>query len=101
MLDNPIVRLLAAIHDNVDRLCENLERDRPDLAASVRQNASWIPRPTELLHVASPSARSSAHHLGGLLYDALAEGLIDARRFDVLMVQRTRAERVLRTRGQR
>ena len=101
MLDNAFVRLLADIHDNVDRLCEDLQRDRPDLAASVREQADWIPRPAELPQVATSPATSTVHNLGGLLYDALAEGIIDGRRFDVLMVQRTRAERVLRARGQR
>jgi hypothetical protein len=101
MLDNPIVRLLVDIHQNVDRLCEDLQTDRPDLAASVRQHAAWIPRPADLLRGDSPPATSSVHRLGGLLYEALDEGLIDARQFDVLMVERTRAERVLRTRGQR
>jgi hypothetical protein len=101
MLDNPIVRLLAHIHHNVDQLCEDLERDRPDLAASVRSQAEWIPRPAELLDIPTPPATSNVHRLGGLLYEALDVGLIDARQFDVLMVQRTRAEHALRARGRR
>jgi hypothetical protein len=101
MLDNPIVRLLAHIHHNVDRLCEELEPDRPDLAQSVRAQADWIPRPRELLDVLAPPVPSPVHELGGLLYEALDAGVIDARKFDVLMVQRARAAEVLRARGER
>jgi hypothetical protein len=95
MLDNSLVRLLVEIHRNVDRVCEDLQTDRPDLAASVRQHAAWIPRPEDLLRGDSSPSRRSVRRLTALLYDALDEGVIDARQFDVLMVERARAARVL------
>jgi hypothetical protein len=39
--------------------------------------------------------------LGPLLYDALDEGLVDARHFDALMLERARAERVISRREPR
>jgi hypothetical protein len=101
MLKDPINQLLTAIHRNVDRVCEDLQHDRPDLAASVREHASWIPRPEDL-GARDPALTTTNNSLGALhplFYDALAEGLIDARQFDVLMVERVRAARALDERG--
>jgi hypothetical protein len=101
MRNDPLIELLTEIHRNVDRVCEDLQRDRPDLAESLRQHAAWIPRPEELSRGVLPPTETSIRHLGPLLYDALDEGLVDARRFDALMLTRTRAERVLLRRERR
>lgn len=70
--------LLHQIHHSIDRVAQDLERDRPDLARALRRESTRIPRPS-------------------LLYQALDAGALDARRFDVLMLQRVRADRALRT----
>jgi len=101
MRNDPLHQLLVQIHRNVDRVCEDLQTDRPDLAASVRQHASWIPRPDELFPDDPPPPQASLGQLHPLLYDALAEGVIDDRQFDVLMVDRLRAARVLEQRSRR
>ena len=95
MRNDPLVKLLIEIHQNVDLLCEDLEPDRPDLAAAIRDHAAWIPRPEDLVRGAQPSTKATVRRLGALLYDALDEGLVDAQHFDALMVERVRAERVL------
>lgn len=95
MRNDPLVRLLTEIHHNVDRVCEDLQRDRPDLAEALRQHAAWIPRPDALERGVLPSTKASVRRLGPLLYDALDEGVVDARQFDALMVERARAARIL------
>ena len=101
MLNDPLQRLLSEIHHNVDRVCADLQIDRPDLAASVRLHASWIPRPDDLPASDGPPTRASLGRLHPLLYDALAEGLIDDRQFDVLMIERLRAARAIEERDRR
>jgi hypothetical protein len=95
MRHDPLLDLLTEIHRNVDRVCEDLEPDRPDLAEAIRDHAAWIPRPEDLLRGTLPSTKTSVVRLGPLLYDALDEGVVDSRQFDALMLERTRAERVL------
>jgi hypothetical protein len=95
MRKDPLLDLLTEIHRNVDRVCEDLQRDRPDLADALRQHAAWIPRPEELAAGVLPSTKTSVRRLGPLLYDALDEGVVDARHFDALMIERSRAARVL------
>ncbi len=101
MHNDPLIELLTEIHRNVDRVCEDLEPDRPDLAQALRQHAAWIPRPDELVRGALPATDGSVRRLGPLLYDALDEGVVDAQHFDALMVERARAERVLAEREPR
>ncbi len=101
MQTDPLLDLLLEIHHNVDLLCEDLQRDRPDLAEAIRDHAAWIPRPDDLLRGAQPSTKATVRRLGPLLYDALDEGLVDARQFDALMLERARAERVIDRRGSR
>ena len=95
MQNDPLLALLLEIHRNVDLLCEDLQTDRPDLADAIREHAAWIPKPDDLLRGVEPSTRASVRRLGPLLYDALDEGLVDARQFDALMLERARAERVI------
>ena len=96
MRNDPLVQLLIEIHRHVDLLCEDLEQDRPDLADAIRTHAAWIPRPDDLLRGALPSTtQATVEQLGPLLYDALDEGLVDARQFDALMVERSAAARAL------
>jgi hypothetical protein len=101
MQTDPLIDLLLEIHQNVDLLCEDLQHDRPDLATAIREHAAWIPRPDALLRGAQPSTNATVRRLGPLLYDALDEGLVDARHFDALMLERARAERVIARREPR
>jgi hypothetical protein len=101
MLNDRLAALFAEIHHNVDRLCDDLQFDRPDLAAAVRQRASCIPRPEELVPKLPAPPHVSAERLGPLLYDALDEGVIDSRQFDALMIDRTRARRLIAERAPR
>jgi hypothetical protein len=95
MKNDPLLNLLLEIHQNVELLCEDLQSDRPDLATAIRDHAAWIPRPDELMRGVQPSTKATVERLGPLLYDALDEGLVDARQFDALMLERARAERVI------
>jgi hypothetical protein len=95
MLEQPFIQLLTHIHHSIDRVCEDLERDRPDLAESLRVHASWIPRPEEVVGRVSTPAGREVRELRPLLYEALDAGVVDARQFDVLMVDRARAQHVL------
>jgi len=95
MKTDPLIGLLLEIHRNVDLLCEDLQTDRPDLADAIREHAAWIPKPDDLLRGAQPSTKATVRRLGPLLYDALDEGLVDARQFDALMLERARAERII------
>ena len=88
--------LLADIHRSLDRLAEDLSRDRPDLASALRKEAALLPRPET-----SPSRASSPANcvqLGPLLYRALDEGSVKPRQFDRLMIRRIRAANVMRAR---
>jgi hypothetical protein len=95
MHNDPLVDLLTEIHRNVDRVCEDLQRDRPDLAEALRDHAAWIPRPEDLARGCLPSTRTSVRRLRPLLYDALDEGVVGPQQFDALMIERARAQRVL------
>jgi hypothetical protein len=101
MRNDPLISLLLEIHHSVDLLCEDLQTDRPDLATAIREHAAWIPRPDELVRGVQPSTKATVERLGPLLYDALDEGLVDARQFDALMLERARAERVIDRRDPR
>ena len=95
MKNDPLLKLLLEIHRNVELLCEDLQTDRPDLAEAIRENAAWIPKPEDLLRGVPPSTKTTVRRLGPLLYDALDEGLVNARQFDALMLAKARAERVI------
>jgi hypothetical protein len=90
--------LLADIHRSLDRLAEDLSRDRPDLASALRKEAALLPRPES--PPASPARCEPANcaQLGPLLYRALDEGVVKPRHFDRLMIRRIRAARVVRAR---
>jgi hypothetical protein len=93
-----IGQLLTDIHSSIDRLAEDLSRDRPDLAAALRKEAALIPRPEITPSPPPPPPRAPASRLGPLLYRALDEGILPHQRFDALMVRRARAADVLRNR---
>jgi hypothetical protein len=88
--------LLADIHRSLDRLAEDLSRDRPDLASALRKEAALLPRPEPSPHQSSSPA--NCVQLGPLLYRALDEGSLQARQFDRLMIRRVRAAHVMRAR---
>jgi hypothetical protein len=98
MLNQAFVQLLTDIHHSLDRVCEDLERDRPDLAQAMRSHSAWIPRPDDVASLPPPPSTSSVRELRPLLYEALDAGFVDARQFDVLMLERARAEHVLEER---
>ena len=86
--------LLADIHRSLDRLAEDLSRDRPDLATALRKEAALLPKPEP----SPPRAAATCAQLGPLLYRGLDEGLVKPRNFDRLMIRRVRAANVLRAR---
>jgi hypothetical protein len=91
-------QLLADIHGSLDRLAEDLSRDRPDLADALRKEASLIPRPDPAADARAAPTRTTCQRLGPLLYRALDEGLLTHRRFDALMIRRVHVAGVLRSR---
>ena len=93
------VQLLTEIHRSLDRLVEDLSPDKPELAAALRRKSAWIPRPDALVPQAPTSGARACASLGPLLYEALDAGVVDARQFDALMVQRARAAATLRGRS--
>jgi hypothetical protein len=95
MLKQAFVQLLTDLHHSLDRVCEDLEHDRPDLASALRSHATWIPRPEEIVSLPAHPSTSSVRELRPLLYEALDAGFVDARQFDVLMLERARAEHIL------
>ncbi len=97
MRKDPLIDLLMEIHRNVERLCEELQNDRPDLARAIRVHSAWIPPPEQLERGKMPPTKIAVQRLGPLLYDALDEGLVDPQRFDALMIERSRAQRILET----
>jgi hypothetical protein len=95
MLEQSFIKLLTQIHHSLDRVCEDLDCDRPDLSRALRAHAAWIPRPDEIVPPPSSTGTRSVKALRPLLYDALDAGVVDARRFDALMLERARAEQIL------
>jgi hypothetical protein len=95
MSNDPFVALLTDLHRSLDRLAEDLAADRPALAEALRRESAWIPRPDELMATPPPSAAEACASLPPLLYQALDAGVVDARRFDALMVRGRRAARCL------
>jgi hypothetical protein len=86
------VDLLTDLHRSLDRVADDLTPDRPDLAAALRRQSAWIPRPETVATAPAPRSTTAAcAALPPLLYEALDEGVIDARTFDKLMIRRLRA----------
>lgn len=96
MRNRVLVNLLTELHRSIDRVAEELTPDRPDLASALRKQSARFPRPEELARGQTPArSQRASGTLAPLLYHALDEGALDARSFDVLMVQRLRAARLL------
>jgi hypothetical protein len=94
-----IADLLSDLHHSIDLVAADLSRDRPDLANALRAQAASIPRPDDLRPRRSPrTPRAAATELRPLLYRALDEGVVDADKFDRLMLQQNRALRAVRGR---
>lgn len=85
------VDLLIDLHRSLDRVAEDLQPDRPDLAAALRRQSAWIPRPDIATAPQPRSVAGACAALPPLLYEALDEGVIDARTFDKIMIRRLRA----------
>jgi hypothetical protein len=89
-MDELVRSLLEDLAHNLDRLADQLERDQPALARTLRFEAR---------HTAPARAEDAATRrspLRPVLYDALDEGALGARDFDRLMVLEARARRVRR-----
>jgi hypothetical protein len=85
-MDDLVRTLLADLSHSLDRLAEELERDQPRLACTLRREADRAP----LRACESPRKRRS---LRPMLYRALEAGAVDARRFDRLMTIEARVRR--------
>jgi hypothetical protein len=100
--DAAFIDLLTDLHQSLERLAEDLSRDRPALANALRRESAWIPRPDEVRTKPAPpppaSPTRAVRDLRPLLYRALDEGIVSARRFDALMVRHMRARRAMRQR---
>ncbi len=72
--------------------------DMPPTAAALRRLADRLPAEAGDL---APPATPPASSLSLLLYDALVDGVLDARRFDHAMLLRARAEHRLAARIKR
>ena len=99
MPNQAFVELLTDLHRSIDRVAEELVRDRPALAAALRQRASWIPRPEEVVDPPRPPANEACRAIPPLLYDALDAGAIDGAKFDALMITQKRARDALAARA--
>jgi hypothetical protein len=87
---------LTDLHQSIDRVADDLSRDRPDLATALRLQAAWIPRPED---IPDPSPETdgerSCRRLRPLLYEALDKGVLDGRQFDRMMLRQVQARRAL------
>ena len=87
--------LLTDLHQSIDRVAEDLSRDRPDLAVALRSQAAWIPRPEEIPEPPPDNAQRACRRLRPLLYRALDEGVLDGKQFDRMMMRQVQARRAL------
>ncbi len=94
-------QLLEELHRAIERLADAVS-DEPPVARALRRFADDLPATRPALRSAlarrlprNPSA------IKPLLWQALADGVIDARRFDLAMVARGRAARRLEARASR
>ncbi len=92
MLEDAFIQLLTNLHRSLDRVCEDLDRDRPDLSKALRAQAAWIPRPDEIAHGLGPPGLVE---LRPQLHEALTASLSDGSRFDAVMIERARPEQAL------
>jgi hypothetical protein len=98
-MDALLDELLTHLHQSIDLLATDLMRDRPDLARALRVQTAGIPQPERERSTAPPpSAGAACARLPPLLYGALDAGVVDARKFDRLMLLKTRAACTLRGR---
>ncbi len=92
MEKHAFVEMLVNLHESLDRVVDALTPDRPDLARALRKRAQWIPRPEEIARgVTGRGVRTAS--LGPILYRALAEGAVEGREFDRVMIRQQRAAR--------
>ncbi len=107
MLNDTFLALVTDLHRSIDRVADELAHDRPALADALRRRAAWIPRPEELARGKPPATTATTAHgsdgacraLPPLLYQALDEGVLNAQQFDTLMLDQSRASRLLRERA--
>ena len=92
MEKHAFVEMLVTLHESLDRVVDALTPDRPDLARALRKRAAWIPRPEQIAR-GRLGRGARTPNLGPLLYEALAEGAVDGREFDRVMIRQERAAR--------
>ncbi len=97
MANPTLTDLLTDLHGSLDRLADDLARDRPDLSAALRRKTALIPRPEDVAQPRrqSHTRRSALARVRPLLYHALDAGLVEPPQFDALMLLGTRAHRAL------
>jgi len=96
LLDGPAMDqaiLLHELHRSIHALADAIA-DEPDVARALRRLAARLPEPGEpppLPPPPPPPPRRRPAPLRPLLYRALADGVLDARRFDHAMLVGRRA----------
>lgn len=99
MRDPLFDKLLTDIHASIDRLADDLQGDRPELARALRCQTAWIPVPEPARQPGRrPSTTAACAALPPLYYQALDAGIIDAKRFDAMMLRHVRAQRAVGSR---
>ena len=91
-MDDLVRLLLEDLSFNLDRLADELEGRRPELARTLRiESTRTEPLVAREPIGPPPQRRPRRAGLRGILYRALEEGAVDASRFDRLMIVATRA----------
>ncbi len=85
--------LLSDLHEAIDRLADAVD-DQPAVAAALRRFATRLPE-AERSERSETRLPQNPSAIRPLLWEALADGLIDGHQFDVAMVTRARAAQVI------
>ena len=97
MTDPALYELLSCLRTSIDRLIDELDRDRPELARAVERHTDWIPTPDEARdRIFSVGA---ARPIAPVLYEALDAGALDGRELDRVVLRHERARRELADRA--
>jgi hypothetical protein len=97
-MDRLLAQMLKHLHESIDQLAEELERDRPELSNALKIQQASLPSPPSTVAPPSRNPRRGRARLPALLYGALDAGVVDARKFDRIMLLESRAARTLRAR---
>jgi hypothetical protein len=91
-------QILSDLHDAIERLADAMN-DQPPVSRALRRFADQLPstRPGLRRRLAARMPRNPSA-IRPLLWRALDDGVLDAKRFDAAMLMRARAERSLESR---